>query len=222
VIVEAGGERLIPVSCVERGRWRQTSREFATRFYAPPELRSRKAASVAAFRSEAGEALSDQMEVWNNVRSFLDRASADSESESVTDAFKKTQDTLDHLRKNFEIPPGTVGLVLGMNGEVCSLDLYDSCETAQKLGNRVLEAFLLQTVWAVETSRRTPKKAVARFLEHVQDHLVASDDAEGSVAEFSVSDNIAVGNAVMQDGHLCHLYAFPSPSLKPEGVDYIE
>jgi len=55
VIIEAGEERVIPVSCVERGRWRRGADTFFSKSYAPPNLRTRKTASVQQNRATGGK-----------------------------------------------------------------------------------------------------------------------------------------------------------------------
>ena len=42
VLVAAGVKFLMPVSCVEAGRWRYQARHFESKFCAPPSLRNKK------------------------------------------------------------------------------------------------------------------------------------------------------------------------------------
>ena len=52
VLVAAGVKFVLPVSCVEAGRWRYQSRHFESKFCAPPSLRNKKLKAVHRNRSE--------------------------------------------------------------------------------------------------------------------------------------------------------------------------
>ncbi len=52
VLVAAGVKFVLPVSCVEAGRWRYKSRHFESKFCAPPSLRNKKLKAVHRNRSE--------------------------------------------------------------------------------------------------------------------------------------------------------------------------
>jgi len=67
LLVAARASLRIPVSCVERGRWRFTSSNFQSGQYAHPRLRGKKLQSVGKCRAASGAAFSDQGEVWNEV-----------------------------------------------------------------------------------------------------------------------------------------------------------
>ncbi|MGO9114040.1 MAG: ARPP-1 family domain-containing protein [Thermoguttaceae bacterium] len=84
VLVAAGVKFVLPVSCVEAGRWRYKSRHFESKFCAPPSLRNKKLRAVHRNRSAGGPAASDQGEVWNEVQACLTGVSAHSETASLT------------------------------------------------------------------------------------------------------------------------------------------
>ena len=71
VLVAAGVKFVLPVSCVEAGRWRYQSRHFESKFCAPPSLRNKKMKAVHRNRAESGVAASDQGEVWDEVKACL-------------------------------------------------------------------------------------------------------------------------------------------------------
>ena len=94
VLVAAGVKFLLPVSCVESGRWQYKSRHFETKCCAPPSLRNKKLKAVHRNRSASGVAASDQGEVWDEVQACLSGVSAQSETNSLTDAFAAAEETL--------------------------------------------------------------------------------------------------------------------------------
>ena len=112
VLVAAGVKFVLPVSCVEAGRWRYKSRHFESKFCAPPSLRNKKLRAVHRNRSESGIAASDQGEVWDEVQACLSGVSAQSETASLTDAFDAAEETLkEHCQT-----PGVAGRGCGRPG----------------------------------------------------------------------------------------------------------
>jgi hypothetical protein len=87
VLVAAGVKFLMPVSCVEAGRWRYQPRHFESKFCAPPSLRNKKMKAVQRNRAEGGRAESDQGEVWDEVQACLRKVDARSETASLTDGY---------------------------------------------------------------------------------------------------------------------------------------
>jgi hypothetical protein len=87
VLVAARTKFTLPVSCVEQGRWRYTSKHFTTCACAPPSLRSKKTRSVQRNRARSGRAMSDQGEVWDEVTRNLHDLKASSRTASLTDSY---------------------------------------------------------------------------------------------------------------------------------------
>ena len=109
VLVAAGVKFVLPVSCVEAGRWRYKSRHFESKFCAPPSLRNKKLRAVHRNRSAGGVAASDQGEVWDEVQACLDGVQARSETASLTDAFGAAEETLEGTLQTLGVARGGCG-----------------------------------------------------------------------------------------------------------------
>jgi len=106
VLVAAGVKFVLPVSCVEAGRWRYQSQQFESKFCAPPSLRNKKMRAVNRNRSAGGAAASDQGEVWDEVQACLGGVAARSETASLTDAFASAEEKLKEHCKRLVLPEG--------------------------------------------------------------------------------------------------------------------
>lgn len=70
ITILVGGHKsvVIPVSCVEHGRWRYNSDEFASADHALfSKARAKKARHVSASMRDSGTRHSDQGEVWDDI-----------------------------------------------------------------------------------------------------------------------------------------------------------
>lgn len=118
----------VPVACVEQGRWGTTTRA-ARAGLAPPQVRSHATGSRADL--EGGVRRSDQAGVWSEV----DRLRRSHGAAAPTGSL---HDVRDHAERAGSvagrIPPpldGQRGFIVGISGQVRSLDLFDRASTLQ-------------------------------------------------------------------------------------------
>jgi len=143
VLVAAGSKTVIPVSCVEEGRWSARSAFFSSaRHAAYPELRRRKAEQLSAEPMARGAA---QSAVWEEVRSKSARLHASSPTGAQADIFKTREKDLDLLRKRFALEPGHCGAVFAVGDRIC-LDYVSQPEAFARLYPKLLNGYLLDAI----------------------------------------------------------------------------
>src|SRR5262249_5310493 len=104
VLVAGESRTLIPVSCVEEGRWSARSSVFSSaRHSAYPEVRRRKAERLSAQPFERGAA---QSVVWDEVRAKSVRHGVASPTGAQSDIFEQRGKDLEALRTRFGLQPG--------------------------------------------------------------------------------------------------------------------
>ena len=99
VLVAAMSKTAIPVSCVERGRWRYVSRHFASgASHSSPKLRHILKKSVSR-SAEAGRGHeSDQAGVWKEVSRQMASLGSQSPTGAMADTYAAHQARLDEFR----------------------------------------------------------------------------------------------------------------------------
>src|SRR6266550_1538211 len=112
VLVGAASKTVIPVTCVEEGRWSARSAFFsAARHTAYPELRRQKAEELSAEPFKRGAA---QSAVWHEVRGKSARHQVASATHAASDIFEQREDDLSALRRRFALQPGQSGAVFAV------------------------------------------------------------------------------------------------------------
>jgi hypothetical protein len=143
VLVAVGSKTVIPVSCVEEGRWSARSSFFSSaRHAAYPDLRRRKAEQLSAEPMARGAA---QSAVWEEVRSKSARLHAPSPTGAQADIFKTREKDLDSLRKRFALEPGQSGAVFAVGDRIC-LDYVSQPEAFARLYPKLLDGYLLDAI----------------------------------------------------------------------------
>jgi hypothetical protein len=208
VLVAAGVKFLMPVSCVEAGRWRYQSRHFESKFCAPPSLRNKKMKAVQRNRAEGGRAESDQGEVWNEVQACLTKVDARSETSSLTDGFLASEKRLDEYRHESSLPKDAAGVLVAKGTHVIGMDLFDSPATLQAMWHRLRDAYFFDALGDNRKRRATSRKSAQAFLDHVAASARPRQSALGLGEELEIAGDDLVGGALTYSGHVCHVAAF--------------
>ena len=208
VLVAAGVKFVLPVSCVEAGRWRYQSHHFESKFCAPPSLRNKKLKSVLRNRAEGGVPISDQGEVWDEVRKCLADVKAQSATASLTDGFVHAEETLKEHCKRMVLPEGAAGVLVGRNDRIIGMDLFDAPSTLKTLWGRLSDAYFFDALRDPAAAPPTPADHAQRFVERLGDAARPRVPALALGEEMEITREGLVGAVLMYDGGICHLAAF--------------
>jgi hypothetical protein len=210
VLVAAHSDFVLPVSCVEQGRWNRTSREFQATHFAPSRLRAKKCASVRENRMRYGQARSDQGEVWEEVAFSLGKAEFNSRTDSLTECFDSQKDRVAEYFENLGLPPKTTGVLVAHNGQIVGMDLYDCSQTFEALWKRLGEAYFMEAATSEETKGKPIKRdKVVHFLSHFAEGLEPAKQSFGLGTEYVNTDRALSGSALWHEGRILHCCAFP-------------
>ncbi len=208
VLVAAGVKFVLPVSCVEAGRWRYRSRHFESKFCAPPSPRNKKMKAVNRNRSAGGPAASNQGEVWDEVQACLDGVAARSETASLTDAFVSAEETLKEHCKRLVLPEGAAGVLVGRHDRIIGMDLFDSPTTLKTLWGRLSDAYFFDALRDPAAAPPTSPDLARQFIERLGSAAKPRIPALALGEELEIANEGLVGAALLSDGRLCHLAAF--------------
>lgn len=217
VLLAASRKTMLPVACVEEGRWQyEGSDDFnASDDFAYGRLRSRNASAKAQSLRTSGSRDIDQGEVWEDVaRKHLEAGSA-SPTGAMRDAFDRHRSGLDELKVAFAEPePGQTGVIACVAGRPVALDSFDRPETLSKLWPRLLSGYALDAVGCRNTSLSPTE--VASFLESAVNATTSSHKGLGLGVDVVITGESIVGNALTWGEGVIHLALFARPVVEPE------
>jgi hypothetical protein len=214
VLVAAGVKFVVPVSCVEAGRWGYRSRHFESRFCAPPSLRKKKIRAVQRNRAESGHATSDQGEVWDEVQACLNRVDARSDTSSLTDGFLASEKRLDEYRREFSLPENASGVLVAAGTRVLGMDLFESPATFRTMWGRLRDSYFFEALGGRPLRRAAARKTAQAFLDRVAASARPRLSALGLGEELEIADGGLVGAALTYHGRVCHVAAFVESTQK--------
>jgi hypothetical protein len=113
ILVAAKTTTVIPVSCVDQGRWSYRSDKFSSeKRIMSPRLRSRKADQVKYSLKNLGNFRSDQSAIWDDVSELAFDLDAESPSMAMSEIYRKQAPTIEKYVKHFDLTDSQVGAVL--------------------------------------------------------------------------------------------------------------
>lgn len=168
VLLAPQSASIIPVSCVEQGRWDYKSAQFgASPDSAPPSIRKILASSTMDSIRESGTQASDQSAVWGEISRKQVAMNACSETMAMSDTYCHVDEELKTYQSRIKYTPGANGFLVGIGNRVVALDLFDSEEICEQIWDRVIRGFSLDAVefkkQQGELSDEDIEEAVGRF-----------------------------------------------------------
>jgi hypothetical protein len=193
ILVPAKSKTKIPVSCVERGRWRYHSPMFAlSGSHSPSSVRYAVKSSVTRSLKAHDAHYSDQREVWAGVSEMNSYCDASSETDAMSAAFEAHKQALDEFREHLKYVEGAAGLAVVIGKRVVGCDLFDKPSTCRKVWDRLLSGVSLETIARKEGDEPANVADVDRLIETTSraDWQAAAPigDGEEYRAEFANGD----------------------------------
>jgi len=196
---------LVPVYCVEHGRWSQTSDHF----YSKQNL------GTPALRAKAQEkSPSAQSQIWASIAEQNSKLGVTSASDAYQQAYEKeeTRVRIQKVEKKLQdIPrlhPDTVGVIIGLNGEMVSVDIFANPELFAKQWPKILRSSALSSIERTGGGTLSRNEA-AEFLRSLMDRNFRSKSGLDLGFEYSSADNTANILALAYAERVVHLSGFP-------------
>ena len=139
---------VLPVSCVEQGRWQYTSRSFTgSRHVAPRSVRARKSADVAFSLRSGRRHVSDQGAVWNEVHSLDERFRVASRTTSLADTYAHLETDIDTLLASFKGDPEANGFAVLVGRQLLGVDIFNRRDVCATYLPKVLRAVAIEAMF---------------------------------------------------------------------------
>jgi hypothetical protein len=157
VLIPAKARTVLPVSCVEQGRWRYTSKHFSSSgMHSSSKMRSVLKKSVNASTLSGGGHSSDQGEVWGEVSRQMAACGSSSQTMAMADCYDSHADTLRQHVENVPYAEGATGMAVVVGGKLVAVDVFDAPETCRKVWSRLLTGVVMDAVESQETATPDP------------------------------------------------------------------
>lgn len=219
IIIEAFSEQLVPVSCVEQGRWGDRGERFEATHFAAPSLRSAKTAGIHRSLRAGDGAQSNQGEVWDHVASCLEEVGTHSETASFTESYDRASDRLDSYRNNLLLEEGALGFLVAAGDTVLGAEIFDSSATLATLWPRLSDSYFLEGVIGDGKAKKTLRRTANQFLEELCAGTTPEEKPTAWPGQLMVDTTTHIGGGLYYNDRICHLGVFakgPDRQIDPD------
>ena len=168
ILIAGNTTTVIPVSCVEQGRWSYNSDKlFSEKRMMASKLRARKADQVKSSLEHMGTFRSDQNAIWEDVSELAFDLDAESPSMAMSAIYKKEAPSIQKYVKHFDLTDSQVGAVFMINGKVAGMDCFGKPETFAKVFKKLVESYALDAIDYSDRGKafKVTKSEAGKFLE---------------------------------------------------------
>lgn len=221
ILVPAGTETKIPVSCVEAHRWGYRSRHFQSSdraFHA--RGRAEKVGQVSAAMAAAAPPRPNQGSVWNEIARTARNLGVRSPTAAMGDIFEQHRPDIDHHVGCLVPQPQQVGAIFLIDGRAIGLDLFDAASTYAKLSPKLVRSYALGTLedGPRAVDRRGPDNGAERLLRELQEAKMQRFPAIGLGEDWRLHGDSVQGAALVNDASVVHVCAFERETARAGSV----
>ena len=133
---------VIPVSCVEQGRWNYKSRKFRpSDYWVGHKLRQQKDMDVSLNLKSKRLYQSNQNKVWSTVNEYISSANVRSRTSAYHDFAKEQKNLVDEVLEKIKPLPEQNGIAVFDNGRLMGVDFLGTAEKFEKVFRKILTSY---------------------------------------------------------------------------------
>lgn len=147
VLVAPKTKIILPVSCVEEGRWQYKSSRFKpSNEIAHRSIRFSKANYISESKKQnRSDFAADQSVVWNKVASVSDSLEFHSETMSHSDLFDNYKDELDDVTEKFTMQSKANGLLIFVGNQMVACDIFNNNKIYSDYFDKIIKTSALDS-----------------------------------------------------------------------------
>ncbi len=214
VLVPAKAVIVVPVSCVERGRWHYRSRHFVdSDWLMNSEGRARKMRRVRE-TLRRGSRAGDQGDVWQHVEQKSRGLGASSPTDAQSAMFERHAGRMDGELDRLHPVDGQVGAVFVRLGQIVALELLDAPAAFREIAPKLVRSHLADALDRYRLVRPYQANDVREFLATLEQLEAEWYPAVGLGREARLTGPGLTGAALADDHHVVHLSVLEDPESR--------
>ena len=211
ILVQGKTTIVIPVSCVEHGRWSYDSPRFQSKErMMSSNLRAMKSEQVKHSIRSSGEFRADQGAIWDGIAEKADRMAAPSPTGAMAAIYDKERPSIEEYVKPFRLIDSQVGAIFMINGKVAGLDAFGKPGTFSNVFKKLLESYALDAIdWHdPDKEQKALKSEVTKFRKAALAAGAESRPSVGLGTDFRLESGKVTGFALALDDRVIHISIF--------------
>ena len=211
ILVAAGSTIIIPVSCVEAGRWHGQRRFEDSKRFASRRVRMDMQRGVARNVKNLRTKTSDQGAVWDSIDAELISRHLSSDTKN----FLYAEESLNDEKERFEAvqellnegpEPQQNGIAIAQGDEIVSVEMFASPDALKSSYEALIRSAIFDSP---DKKVKSPSEdAVQAFLDQILSAETTEATGVGLGTEYHIENDKFVAHALAYEGKFLHANAF--------------
>ena len=220
MLLPAEKTTIIPVSCVEAGRWSYSSRDFGvTDRVQNARGRAEKLADVRESIRHRGSRRSDQGRVWDSLAEESESLEAASPTGAMSAMFDRHRETLDDYVEAVSPLPGQIGAIFIVHNSRYGLDLFDQPETFAGFLPKLVRSYAIDVLGRRSGQGGAGAPEAQAFLDRILGGTCDDHPAVGLGRDVGIVGEGLVAGALVANETVVHLTAFANAQHRRRSDD---
>jgi hypothetical protein len=219
ILVPAGQTLIIPVSCVEQGRWATRSAAFSSSkqtMYAM--ARKLKTMAVSDNLMTSGSRAASQGDLWMGIAEKASRMRSASDTGAMSDLYENHSRRIEEYETAFGAVAGQTGALFAIGDQVVGLDLFEHDSLLETVLPKLVRSYALDAIDRADNTRPAGSAAARDLLDRVASADVSSYAGIGLGTDLRLRGKNVTGAGLALGDRLVHVAAFHDDDQAPDGT----
>jgi hypothetical protein len=169
ILAPAKQATVIPVSCVEAGRWSMSSADLKTADHVMYSLgRGVRVTHVTESMRSNGTRRSDQGAVWRDIAAKAVRLKASSPTGAMSAIYERHASSVEEFARAFTWQEGQCGVAFAIGGRILGLEIFDHAGVMRKFFEKLVRSYALDALDAAPLANEpTSVEAVGALVTQI-------------------------------------------------------
>ena len=209
IIIPAKSEKIIPVSCTEKGRWHYKSSKFHySNHMATSRVRRDKQISVNQSLRNDNSFRSKQSEVWDNIALTEDNLKVNSKSSALYDSYVQRGSDIDEYKSKFRLDENQNGIIVYINGELVGFEIIYNSKRYGEYHSKLLESYIIDAIGKENEESVMGDLNKDELFNKIKESERESYDSVGLGVDYRLEDEEFTGSVMIYDDNLVNASFF--------------
>ncbi len=221
ILVPGSTTIIIPVSCVEQGRWSYSSSGFSSKErIMSSSLRAMKSQQVNYSVREEGKFNSDQNALWEGISEKAQRHEAISPSMAMSEIYEKEKPVLEEYLNGFNNIDLQIGAAFMINGEIAGMDCFGKPETFSAVFKKLIGSYALDAIDRYQEGKeyKVLKSKLTTFIKNSAKAPVEAQKSVGEGMDCRLETKKITGFALCHENQIPHMSVFTKATMNRQGA----
>lgn len=222
ILAPAKHTTVIPVSCVEEGRWSMATPDLRPADHVMySRVRAERVSHVTESMRSRGSRVSDQGAVWEDIAAKAVRLKAVSPTGAMSAIYERHARSVEEFARALTWEEGQCGVAFSIGGRILGLDIFDHPEVMRRFFQKLVRSYALDALDTVpEANGPASVERLTVLVAQIGAAQSFSDQALGLGKDVRFNGPEISGAALWAQGRYVHICAFARDGRRSEASSF--